>query len=174
MLALCQYILSPQHQGQLCPWCPGLAGPGCPPHIATNVVPIRASHGEADTRLVLHAVNIHFITIVISTRDTRYRCPFAVGCTFSPCQMWALVDDGWTKEEQEVHSYWQCTYEIANWYCKCITIILMTLEHILDVLFGTYFLWLYYRISHHAMQMQEGTYSLHRSMWLQKAGTWML
>ncbi|PIK40694.1 hypothetical protein BSL78_22449 [Apostichopus japonicus] len=39
-------------------------------HTATNIMPLRASHEEADTRLVLHAVNIPFDTVVVSAQDT--------------------------------------------------------------------------------------------------------
>lgn len=42
-------------------------------HMATNIVPLRASHEEADTRLVLHAINIPFDTVVVSARDTDVR-----------------------------------------------------------------------------------------------------
>ena len=39
-------------------------------HVATNLNPLRATHEEADTRLVLHAINVYSDTVVVSARDT--------------------------------------------------------------------------------------------------------
>lgn len=36
----------------------------------TNLIPLRATHEEADTRLILHAISISLDTVVVSARDT--------------------------------------------------------------------------------------------------------
>ena len=36
----------------------------------TCIIPLKATHEEADTRLILHAINVNFDTVVIVARDT--------------------------------------------------------------------------------------------------------